>query len=269
MIWEYRTGYNVFYDLTTRALPGFFEAPLYASSFDELGRREVVGPTELGLEAVAILSMAFPIAIVGIMHAKRWRGRILYGLAVCILGLAMLSTYRKSALLAPVTVGLALAYFRPRQALKLAPLAAVVIAVMAIASFSAFQSVTGQFETDRLDVGTVNDRVADYDAVRPDFLSHPALGQGFGSYETLQRPRRQPDPRLRAAAAGGRDRDHRPRRLPAHDRHGDRGRGPHPAEGRSAASATRRSRSGLRPPPSSASPRCSTSGRSRTRSTSS
>ena len=188
VIWEYRTGYNVFYDLTTRALPGVFQAPLYASTFDELGRRAVVGPTELGLEVVAILSMAFPIAIVGIMHAKRWRGRILYGLAVCILGLAMLSTYRKSALLAPVTVGLALAYFRPRQALKLAPLAAVVIAVMAIAGFSAFQSVTGQFETDRLDVGTVNDRVADYDAVRPDFLSHPALGQGFGSYENFNAP---------------------------------------------------------------------------------
>ena len=100
----------------------------------------------------------------------------------------MLSTYRKSALLAPVTVGLALAYFRPRQALKLAPLAAVVIAVMAIAGFSAFQSVTGQFETDRLDVGTVNDRVADYDAVRPDFLSHPALGAGFGSYENFNAP---------------------------------------------------------------------------------
>jgi O-Antigen ligase len=188
VIWEYRTGFNIFYDLTTRALPGVFQAPVYASTFDELGRRAVVGPTELGLEVVAILSMAFPIAIVGIMHAKRWRGRILYGIAVCILGLAMLSTYRKSALLAPVTVGLALAYFRPRQALKLAPLGAVVIAVMAIAGFSAFQSVTGQFETDRLDVGTVNDRVADYDAVRPDFLSHPALGQGFGSYENFNAP---------------------------------------------------------------------------------
>ena len=28
-------------------------------------------------------SMAFPIAIVGIIHAKRWGGRILYGLAAC------------------------------------------------------------------------------------------------------------------------------------------------------------------------------------------
>jgi hypothetical protein len=188
VIWEYRTGFNVFYDLTTRAAPGFFQVPQFASVFDELGRRDVVGPTELGLEAVAILSMAFPIAIVGIMHAKRWSGRIVYGIAVLILGLAMLSTYRKSALLAPVTVGLALAYFRPRQALKLAPLAAVVIAVMAIAGFSAFQSVTGQFESDRLDVGTVNDRVADYDAVRPDVLTHPAIGRGFGSYENANAP---------------------------------------------------------------------------------
>ena len=81
----------------------------------------MIGPTDLGLEAVAMLSMALPIAIVRLMHAKRWRDRILYGLAVCILGVAMLATYRKSALLAPLAVGLTVAYFRPREALKLAP----------------------------------------------------------------------------------------------------------------------------------------------------
>ena len=189
VIWEYRFGYNVFYDLTARALPGFFEVPtVYASTFDELGRRAVVGPTELGLEAVAILSMAFPSRSSGSWTQSAGAAASSMGWRSQCSALAMLATYRKSALLAPVTVGLAIAYFRPRPALKLAPLAAVVIAVMAIPGFSAFHSVTGQFETDRLDVATVNDRVADYDAVRPDVLSHPAFGQGFGSYENFNAP---------------------------------------------------------------------------------
>ena len=190
VIWEYRTGFNVFYDLTTRALPGVLPGPgLSPRGFDELGRRDGRRPdrarTRGGRDPLDGLpdrdrrdhareALAGPDPLRDSPSASS--------------ALAMLSTYRKSALLAPVTVGLALAYFRPRQALKLAPLAAVVIAVMAIAGFSAFQSVTGQFESDRLDVGTVNDRVADYDAVRPDFLSHPALGQGFGSYENANAP---------------------------------------------------------------------------------
>jgi O-antigen ligase len=31
----------------------------------------------------------------------------------------------------------------------------------------------------------VNDRASDYDAIRPDFLSHVALGRGYGSYEPI------------------------------------------------------------------------------------
>ena len=86
VIWEYRFGYNVFYDLTARITPGFFEVPTTWGGVDDLGRREVTGPTQLGLEAVAILSMALPIAIVGLMDSRAWRGRFLYGLAVCVIG---------------------------------------------------------------------------------------------------------------------------------------------------------------------------------------
>jgi O-antigen ligase len=142
-----------------------------------------VGPTDLGLEVVAILAMALPIAIVGLMQAQRWRSRIIYVVAAGVLVLAMLSTFRKSALLAPLAIGATLAYFRPRMALKLAPFAALAVAALAIFSFDAFDAVTGQFASDRLDVGTVSDRVSDYDAVRPDLLSEPAFGSGLGSYE--------------------------------------------------------------------------------------
>ena len=188
VIWEYRFGFNVFYDATVHLFGRFFEVPSAFAGFDELGRREVRGPAELGLEAVAILAMAFPIALVGLLDARRWGARLLYGLAAGLLLLGMLATFRKSGLLAPLTVILTLAVFRPRIALKLAPIAVVGIAALALTSFDAFHSVTDQLQSDHLDVGTVSDRVSDYDAVRPDVLSSPAVGRGFGSYEHTYAP---------------------------------------------------------------------------------
>jgi hypothetical protein len=188
VIWEYRVGYNVFYEWTSGLLGGVFQVPTAYGGFDELGRRHVVGPAQLGLEAVAILSMALPIAIVRFMDAKRVGIRILYALAICIVGLAMLSTLRKSALLAPVSVGLTLLCFRPGAALKVALLGGVAVLVLGVFSFDAFDSVTSQLAPDRLDVATVSDRVADYDAVRPDVLSNPVFGAGFGSYEHTYAP---------------------------------------------------------------------------------
>lgn len=188
MLWEYRFHFNVFYEAMLRVLPGFFDVPTTWGGVDELGRLSVIGPTEVGLEAVAILSMALPIALVGLVGAKRGRDRLIYGLAVCVLGAAILATYRKSALVAPLAVCATLAYLRPRAALKLAPLGAVAIVVLSLLSFQAFDSIAGQFSSDHLDVGTVSDRVSDYDAVRPNVLSHPAFGLGFGSYEHTYAP---------------------------------------------------------------------------------
>ena len=49
------------------------------------------------------------------MQSARWRGRLLYGLAACVLMAGAFSTYRKTALIAPVSVILTLAYFRRRE----------------------------------------------------------------------------------------------------------------------------------------------------------
>ena len=131
-----------------------------------------------------MLAMAMPIAFVGVMHATRWRNRLLYGLAACLLLAAAISTYRKTAFLAPISVLLTLAFFRRRELLKLAPLA--VIAVIAVHALSpgALGAITDQLQGNRLaGAQTVNDRTSDYDAIRPDVWSHLALGRGFGSYE--------------------------------------------------------------------------------------
>ena len=184
VLWEYRFDVNVFYSWSEQLLPGAFQFTSNGTDgVDEIGRRLVVGPAEHGLEVVAMLSMALPIAIVGLMQSTRWRDRVLYGFAICVLVGATLSTYRKSAILAPISACLILAYFRRRELLKLAPLGLILLIAIPVLSPNALGSVLDQLEPNRLGVSTVSDRVSDYDAIRPDILSHPAFGRGYGSYD--------------------------------------------------------------------------------------
>jgi O-Antigen ligase len=184
VIWEYRFKYNPFYDLSRKLLPGIFSVGAAESAaVDDIGRRVVRGPAGVPLETVAMLSMALPIALVGLMHAKIWSRRILYGFGACLLLAACFATYRKSALLAPVSVILTLAYFRRRELLKLAPLALVLVVVIHILSPGALGSTTSQLDANRLGVATVSDRAVDYDAVRPELWTHFAFGRGWGSYD--------------------------------------------------------------------------------------
>lgn len=184
LIFEYRFVQNPFYTFSDRILPGIFAVEQFdATALDGIGRREVRGPAEAPLEAVAMLAMALPIALVGLMQSKEWRGRILYGLAACALIAATFATYRKSAVLAPVAVVLTLAYFRRRELLKLAPLGMVLMVIVSVLSPGAVRTTVDQFvRPDRLDVPTVSDRASDYDAVRPDLWTHLAFGRGWGSY---------------------------------------------------------------------------------------
>jgi hypothetical protein len=184
MIWEYRFGYNVFYSLPDKLLPGFFAVEAReAGAVDGIGRLEVAGPAAVPLEAVAMLAMALPIAIVGLMSAVERRSRILYILAACIIMAAVIATFRKSGLIAPAVVGLTIIYFRREHVLKLIPVLVVGVIAVHILSPGALGSTAEQLEPDRLGVNTVSDRAADYDALRPDVWTDLALGRGFGSYE--------------------------------------------------------------------------------------
>jgi hypothetical protein len=185
MIWEYRMKQNLFWDWSDKLLPGIFSirGALPGGAFDHLGRPLVRGPAEVPLEAVAMLTMAMPIALVRILHTQRWRERILYGIAVCALVAATFATYRKSGIIAPVSVVLTLAYFRRQELLKLAPLGMVLLVIVSAVSPGALGSTVRQFtRSDATAVPTVSDRSSDYDAVRPDVWSHIALGRGWGSY---------------------------------------------------------------------------------------
>ena len=182
-LWEFNFHYNVFYEVTKMVLPGGFTFTASGiDGIDEIGRRLVVGPTEHGLEVVAMLSMALPIAFVRLMETRRWRERILYGLIICLIFGAALATYRKSAILAPIAACVVLAYFRRKELLRLAPLGLVLLVAIPILSPNALGSVIEQLRPNKLGVSTVSDRVSDYDAIRADVLSNPAFGRGFGSY---------------------------------------------------------------------------------------
>ena len=188
IIWEYRFHYNVFYSGSDALLPNIFQVQLVdPAAVDEIGRIQTRGPAQLGLEAAAMLIMALPIAIVGVMESRRWRTRLAYGLAGCILLAAAVSTYRKTGLIAPIAVLVTLAWFRPRELFKLAPLGVVALLAIHALSPGALGSSVGQLSGGRLSgAGTVNDRTSDYDAIRPDVWSRPALGRGYGSYEQAQ-----------------------------------------------------------------------------------
>jgi hypothetical protein len=187
VIWEYRFKQNLFSIWTERLLPPGFRYDSSAStvaSVDSLGRRGVVGPADVGLEAVSMLAMALPMAVVGLLGTPRRKERILHGLAVCLLMAATFATVRKSAMLAPISVFLTLAYFRRRELLSLAPLGLVVALAVSMLAPGAVHTTIEQFVTPESSTATTTrDRVADYDAIRPDVWTHLLFGRGFGSYD--------------------------------------------------------------------------------------
>jgi O-antigen ligase len=180
---EYRFDYNVFNQLAHTFLPGFHISTAAAGiDLATGGRRIVSGPADHPLEAVGMFAMALPIALVGILEARRWRPRLLYGLAGALLIAAVMSTERKSGLLALVAVILTLGFFRRRQLLPLAPLGVIMVVVVKFLTPGAIGSVTSQLAPSQLATGTVDDRVIRYDAIRPDMWAHLIFGQGFGTY---------------------------------------------------------------------------------------
>jgi hypothetical protein len=183
LLYEYHYGTNLFYEWSAKIFPGTITLANGTGEVDEIGRRAIIGPAEISLETVAMLSMALPLALVRLLETKVTRSRVLYALATCLMLGAMLATYRKSALLAPVAIILVLIAFRRREMLKLAPLGVLMIGAIPFLVPNALGGIIDQFKPNRLGVATVSDRVSDYDAIRPDLLSHPALGRGYGSYE--------------------------------------------------------------------------------------
>src|SRR3954453_19468044 len=181
-VWEHRMGYNVFYDLSDKLLPSFFTTGTSeAGLVDTAGRSLTRGPGEHPLEGGGMLSMALPVALMGLLDSPSRKRTILYGVATAILLAAALSTDRKSSLLAPLSVAVAFAYYRRAELIKLAPLGVLMVFAVQFLAPGALTSVLFQLSPDALGVDTVSDRAADYDAVRPDLWTHLFTGRGYGT----------------------------------------------------------------------------------------
>ena len=78
-----------------------------------------------------------------------------------------------ASLLAPVSVGVTIAFFRRRELLKLAPLVLVLVVMIPVVSPGAIHGVLAQVSgPGSTHVATVSDRTADYDAVRAGLTLH-------------------------------------------------------------------------------------------------
>jgi hypothetical protein len=183
-VWEHRMGYNAFYDLSDKLLPPIFEVGASEAGLVDVGGRSLTrGPGEHPLEIVAMLSMALPLTLMGIIDSARRRTMLLYAIATALLLAAALSTDRKSSLLAPLAVGLMLAYYRRGQLIRFAPLGVALVFGVQFLAPGAVTSVVSQLSPDQLGVGTVSDRASDYDAVRPNLWTHLLVGRGYGTYD--------------------------------------------------------------------------------------
>jgi hypothetical protein len=182
VLWERRTGFNAFYDL----IGGLFDpiatvlpAPTDIHPDPTMeSRKTIVGPTEHGLAVTTMMVMAVPFAIVGFFEArgnKRW----LYALAVGLILGAALSTERKTAVLTPIAAVLVIAVYRPRAALRMAPLGFFLVVFIHVASPGALGTISelqGTFTSD-----SSEGRSDDYTATSPELFAHPLLGAGYGS----------------------------------------------------------------------------------------
>lgn len=183
-IWEYRTGYNVFYELGGKFVPGGFDLPTVATELDSTGRTVVLGPTIHPLAVTQLLAMTAPFAVVGGLYTSTRRRRLLYLAATLILLAGVFSTQRKTG---PIVLGaglLTLVAFRPRQLLRMAPAGALLLLAIPVIAPSALGSLRDQLAPGAA-TSTLSsrDRTSDYEAIDPEVLNHPAIGRGWQTYD--------------------------------------------------------------------------------------
>ena len=182
-LYESRTGYNVFYDLSSKLLgPIANVSPSPTIIHPVYDRPRIVGPTEHGLALASMLSIALPFAVIRLKNANSFRRRFWYLLAIFLLLAASLATQRKTAIVAPIAAFAVLVAYNRRMLrwTPLALLAAVPVihfaAPGALGTFSILARASGSSSTQQ--------RVSDYSGIAPNVLSNPLLGRGYGSWDT-------------------------------------------------------------------------------------
>jgi hypothetical protein len=184
-VYEKKSGDNLFYKTAATVLSPVAEVePAATVANPELnqGRPMIIGPTRHPLSVTSLLGMALPFAIVLAAIARTTRRRLLWALAGALIVVGALITQRKSGLVIPAFAILVLFMLRPRQLIRLAPFGLIGLAAAVAIAPGLFGSIGELGREDSRD--SVEGRTSDYPAVVPDLLTHPALGQGFGTLDT-------------------------------------------------------------------------------------
>ena len=184
-LWESRTGYNVFYDLSGTLFSPIAHVALSPTNINPTvteGRKTIVGPTEHGLALASMLTIALPFAVIRMGKLKTRRRQFVGLLCIGLLLAASLSTGRKTAIVAPIAAFAVLVAYNPRW-LRWSPLA--LIALIPAIHFAA-PGALGTFDilANSQNSSSTQQRVSDYSGVAPDLLTHPLLGRGYGSWDT-------------------------------------------------------------------------------------
>jgi O-antigen ligase/polysaccharide polymerase Wzy-like membrane protein len=183
VIVEYRTGFNAFYSWGEKILPGV-TPPADLGTYDSIGRKTIVGPTIHPLAVAMMLALVLPFAVMALMRTEDRRAKVFYAVAAALMIGGAAATQRKTAFVVPVICIAALFAYRPRMLIKRAPLGAVLAVAIAVAAPGALAGVVDQLRPGQVTgVATTQDRVTDYDAIRPDVVQHPFLGRGYDSYD--------------------------------------------------------------------------------------
>jgi len=186
MVVERQAGYNVFYTWSAKLLsPIAIVSPSQNFGTTSDGRASVLGPTEHPLAATTLLVMVAPFALVRALDATNRKDRLRYGAAAAVMLMAAMATDRKSAFVIPIVVLIYIAWQRPRQIFRFAP---IWIPLLAIGVHIAAPGAIGhilQFNNDA-NSGSTSHRLGDFSGIAADVNAHPILGRGFGSIDADQ-----------------------------------------------------------------------------------
>lgn len=182
VLWEYRTGFNVFYELTSKVVPVSW--PLELGNVDSLGRKSVIGPTIHPLAPAMMMACAMPYALITMYDRRELREKIVWGALAGLMFAAALSTGRKTSLIAPLAAVVVLVAFRPRILRQLLPAALGLFVIAHIAAPGALGGVGEAILPQNLfNTNSAMNRQSDYSAIRPDVIDHPFLGRGYETYD--------------------------------------------------------------------------------------
>jgi O-antigen ligase len=181
LVWEYRSDHNLFYDWAGKLFPHPFDV-LPEPANEKYGRRSITGPTGHGIAAATMLAMAIPFTLVNMIEsvktARKWR----YGAATALLLMGAVATQRKTGLVVPAAAVFTLVLIYRQRMLKLIPAGIAIVIAVQVAAPGALVGIKAQLTTPARNNDSTVGRTADYDATRPDILTKPVLGRGFGTY---------------------------------------------------------------------------------------